>query len=204
MQSVKRLVWQTLHDDTNKNPQTMIYFTADLHLGHKSIIQLSNRPFFTIEEMDETLIANWNRKVNANDKVYILGDLIYKSDNPEYYLQQLHGNKILLIGNHDKSWLSKIKAENYLLKTALMLEENIGGKMVTLCHYPMLEWCNSRKSGTKKSYLIHGHIHNRQNLEFSQILNDLYMLNAGVDVNNFEPVTFSELLENNLQLKNSK
>ncbi len=179
----------------------MIYFTADLHLGHKSIIQLSNRPFSTIEEMDATLIKNWNRKVKGNDTVYILGDLIYKSDNPEYYLKQLKGKKILLIGNHDKGWLSKINVENYFIKTALMLEENINGKIITLCHYPMLEWRNSRKDGSKKGYLIHGHTHNRQNPNHLQILNNPYTLNAGVDVNNFEPVTFLELVDNNLKLK---
>ena len=52
----------------------MIYFTSDLHLGHNSVIALCHRPFSSTEEMDETLIANWNAKVRGNDKVYIVGD----------------------------------------------------------------------------------------------------------------------------------
>lgn len=57
----------------------MIFFTSDLHLGHENCIRLCNRPFSSIEEMDETLIENWNHKVTGKDTVYILGDLIYRS-----------------------------------------------------------------------------------------------------------------------------
>ena len=49
----------------------MIFFTSDLHLGHENCIRLCNRPFSSIEEMDETLIENWNHKVTGKDTVYI-------------------------------------------------------------------------------------------------------------------------------------
>ena len=55
----------------------MIYFTADTHFDHANIIRFCNRPFATVEEMNETLIANWNRKVHGNDTVYILGYKFY-------------------------------------------------------------------------------------------------------------------------------
>ena len=67
----------------------MNYFTSDLHLGHRNIIRLCNRPFATIEEMDETLIRNWNAKVTNGDTVYILGDLLFRNEKPaEEYLKQ--------------------------------------------------------------------------------------------------------------------
>ena len=81
----------------------MIFFTSDLHLGHENCIRLCNRPFSSIEEMDETLIENWNHKVTGKDTVYILGDLIYRSQKPpEEYLRRLRGKKHLILGNHDR------------------------------------------------------------------------------------------------------
>lgn len=45
----------------------MIYFTSDLHLGHANIIRHCNRPFSSVEEMDDALIDNWNAKVTNAD-----------------------------------------------------------------------------------------------------------------------------------------
>ena len=81
----------------------MNYFTSDLHLGHRNIIRLCNRPFATIEEMDETLIRNWNAKVTNGDTVYILGDLLFRNEKPaEEYLKQLKGKKHPIIVNEGR------------------------------------------------------------------------------------------------------
>lgn len=183
----------------------MIYFTADLHLGHKNILKLSNRPFTKIDAMDEVLINNWNKKVKGNDTVYIMGDLIYKSQEPEKYLKELKGKKVLIMGNHDGGWLSKIAAEKYFIKTTMLLEQSLCNHMITLCHYPMLEWRGSRKDFNCKrlGYLIHGHIHDRVEDKYLELFKSPHALNAGVDINNFEPVTFDELVANNIKHKKS-
>ena len=92
----------------------MIYFTSDLHLGHANIIRHCNRPFSSVEEMDETLIRNWAKRVKANDTVYVLGDLMFRNQkSPEEYLSRLKGKKHLIIGNHDKDWIKKCKLEDF-------------------------------------------------------------------------------------------
>lgn len=50
----------------------MIYFTADTHFGHESVIRFCSRPYATAAEMDEALIENWNSRVKGNDTVLIL------------------------------------------------------------------------------------------------------------------------------------
>ena len=86
----------------------MVYFTSDLHLGHSNIISLCNRPFVNIEEMDKVLIENWNRKVKKNDTVYVMGDIVWDKKKVAYYMEQLTGRKILVIGNHDSHWAKKV------------------------------------------------------------------------------------------------
>lgn len=67
----------------------MIYYTGDQHFGHSNIIRFCGRPFVTVAEMDETLIKNWNNIVSDDDIVYILGDLLFRSDkHASYYIDR--------------------------------------------------------------------------------------------------------------------
>ena len=82
----------------------MIYFTADLHLGHNAIIGMQDRPFETVEQMNKALIDNYNAIVRKNDTVYILGDICHRVtvDKANEFISKLKGKKILIKGNHDK------------------------------------------------------------------------------------------------------
>lgn len=66
----------------------MIWFTSDLHLGHRAAISMCKRPFETVEEMNKILIYNFNSCVKKNDTVYILGDIAHRTpvaDVNNYY-----------------------------------------------------------------------------------------------------------------------
>lgn len=178
----------------------MIYFTADTHFGHQNIIRFCNRPFSNTEEMDEALIKNWNSRVNGNDTVYILGDMFFRSINAESILKSLKGKKRLIIGNHDSSWMTKFNASKYFISMDSFLEISDGKHALTLCHYPLVTWKHA-----KKSYMIHGHIHNDKNADFwSLIAARDHLLNAGADINGYMPVSFDELLENNRRFKTNE
>ena len=45
----------------------MTYFTSDQHFGHFNIIRLSHRPFASLDEMNETMVARWNAKVRGEE-----------------------------------------------------------------------------------------------------------------------------------------
>ena len=171
----------------------MVYFIADPYFGHVNAIRLCNRPFETIEEMNETLIQNWNERIHGNDTVYIVGDMFFRCADPEAILKRLHGKKHLLIGNHDGSWIHKVDTTKYFQSVSHMLETSDGEHALTLCHYPLLSWNHQ-----KRAYMIYGHLHANTDVDYMpQIFSRPNMLNAGVDINGFKPVTFSELVENN-------
>ena len=153
--------------------------------------------------MNEFLITKWNDKVKDYDEVYILGDLSFKSGvSVKDYLKQLKGRKHLIVGNHDYQWMKSISDLNEFFESVSNFEIiRVDTKLITLCHYPLLEWNGSRRSknqATSMSWHIHGHIHNSRDGVFEYIRNNLpCALNAGVDINEFKPVTFEELLVNN-------
>lgn len=51
----------------------MVYFTADMHFGHRAIINMQSRPFESVEEMNRVLLQNFNSVVHKDDTVFILG-----------------------------------------------------------------------------------------------------------------------------------
>ena len=171
----------------------MFFFIADTHFGHGAIIDLCHRPFKCLEEMDSFMIGRWNEKVSHNDTVYVVGDLFYKHEDPEKTLKQLKGKKRLIIGNHDGGWLKRLDASRYFLSVDHFIEVSDGKHKLVLCHYPLMCWKHELKS-----YMIHGHIHNNTNFPYwSVIRNNPRLLNAGTDINGFEPVSFDEMLANN-------
>jgi calcineurin-like phosphoesterase family protein len=177
----------------------MIYFTADLHLGHSNIIKHCFRPFANATEMDEVLIVNWNKRVRPSDSVYILGDLIFRASKlPDSYLMRLSGKKHLILGNHDKDWVKKVDLERYFESVASFAEISTGQQRVTLCHYPMMSWNHMAKG----AYMIHGHIHNNRDADYFSLMRKMpNLLNAGVDINEFCPVKLDGLIANNEKFK---
>ena len=169
------------------------FYIADLHFGHKNIIKFSKRKFKDVDEMDEIFIRRWNNKVDKDDDVYVLGDMIYKSKKPEKYLSRLNGNIHIIKGNHDM-WLNSIDKNKYknIKSINQYLEINDNGRRVVLFHYPIMDW-NGKFRGT---YHLHGHIHNNlsEALVFSRRTKNMF--NVGIDIIG-EPMTLDELISLN-------
>jgi len=168
----------------------MNFYIGDPHLGHEAIIRLRNRPFADVDEMDEAIISNWNSRVTNGDTVFILGDMMFRNKRePSEYLKRLKDHKILVLGNHDASWIWRESATEHLTTHVSMMELIDRNRRAVLCHYPMLTWPNIRGG----SYMVYGHLHgNREHDPCLKHGLNPRMLNSCVEVNEYQPVTNDE------------
>jgi calcineurin-like phosphoesterase family protein len=153
----------------------MYFFTADEHYGHKNIIQYCNRPFESVKEMDEVLIANHNSIVNSGDVVVHAGDFTLKNkEGASEYIRQLNGSHIFLKGSHDR-WESNLRD---------IWEKTIEGHHIVICHYAMRVWARSHYG----SWHLYGHSHGKLAPIGKQ-------WDIGVDNNDYYPVSMEKLKE---------
>lgn len=168
-----------------------VYFTSDLHLGHKNIIKHCERPFESAEQMDQHIIANINTIVGQRDTLYILGDFTgpqTKRDGAIAYRKRIACKHVHLIqGNHDKDFRDTdcFETDTYYQKLKL------AGRKIILFHYPIAEWDGKWRGAIH----LHGHSHNK--LEYNQrnIEQGLLRFDVGVDANGFRPVSEEEIFE---------
>jgi len=184
----------------------MIYFTSDLHFYHNNIIRYCNRPYASVEEMNEMLIKNWNDVVKPDDVVYCLGDVSLAARPIETFTCRLMGTKYLVPGNHDfihshhsksthaenhKKWMDFYTQHGWIVlpeQTTLLLPN---GVTVNMCHLPSrLDKIDDKfgkyRPADDDGWLICGHVHDK----WKQIGK---MINVGVDVWNFKPVAVTEI-----------
>lgn len=174
-----------------------IWFTSDLHFGHKNVIEYCKRPFASVEEMDASLIANWNAVVGVDDLVYCLGDMSFrKASFGVPLLKALQGNKILIKGNHDgysntQYYEAGFEAVLYDAKI------KIAGQGVRLCHYPYApletEITEDRRYMERRpqktgGWLLCGHVHTAWKVHPVD-----KQINVGVDVWGYTPVAQTEI-----------
>ena len=154
---------------------------SDTHFFHSNIIKYCQRPFNSIEEMNENFIQNWNSVVKPNDTIYHLGDFGFGSlEKLSYIFSKLNGYKILISGNHDKD---SLQLPWNLITPYYELKYN--GQLICMMHYPIKIW-NKKHHG---SICLGGHSHLKTN-EFKERYMDV-----GVDCNEYFPVDINKIVD---------
>ncbi len=159
---------------------TQTWFTADQHFGHRDIIRSCNRPFADVEEMNETLIANWNARIDRQDRVFCVGDLAYRLEERALasIFRRLNGHKHLIVGNHDDNVTKRLPWAS----VNQMVQTKVDGDKLFLCHYAMRTW-NAARYGTIHLF---GHSH-------GELAGTHNSLDVGVDVWDMAPVNLAEI-----------
>lgn len=183
-----------------------LFFTSDTHFGHRNIIKYCQRPFSCIEEMDDALIANWNRVVGKDDIIFHLGDFAMGgSAEWSRLLQKLNGKIYLILGNHD---LKTIGAGFSRLEgVAMQMLINVKGQIIYLNHYPFLCYGGAYRN----TWQLYGHVHTchaNRGLDVPRLKMLMPMqYDVGVDNNNYRPVSFEQvkkIIRNQIELSSTE
>lgn len=168
----------------------MIYFISDLHFWHTNVINHAGRPFSSAEEMNQTLITNWNYRVRDTDEIFVLGDLTLKGASyANEILPQLHGRKYLIKGNHDRFADQESFDKSLFIWIKDYHELKYQKERFILFHYPIDRW-NHFYHG---SIHLHGHSHNFSDYNVRNVENGLRRIDVGVDANQMAPVSIEEI-----------
>jgi len=171
----------------------MIWFTSDFHLGHENIIKYCDRPFANAKEMDKTILDNFFSMVKKGDTVFFLGDLSFHEDVIKSTLMAIAMAGIdfnVIVGNHDNAdAIARFSYHQFKKNVYSMLDTEIEGQPITLCHYPMLTFNRSHYG----AWQMYGHHHNGG---FHKNIPPAVMgkkINVGVDIWNFKPISWENV-----------
>jgi calcineurin-like phosphoesterase family protein len=193
----------------------MIWFSSDHHFYHNNVIRYCNRPFESVEQMNEALVIGWNMTVHPDDTVYYLGDFSMAARPVETFTKRLLGTKYFIHGNHDfthpyhkksrnkenqEKWIQKYKDWGWTsVQDELIIEHE--GQKFRLAHLP---YTNDLFHGQGDKYenfrpeddgipLLCGHVHEKWTTERSG--NGTLMINVGVDRHGFAPISINKVME---------
>ena len=156
-----------------------VFFTADTHFGDHRVLNISKRPFGSVEEMDTAITGRWNAVVGIEDEVWHLGDFARTANIAARVFPLLNGRKHFIVGNNDAPAvlsLDWVSVQSYA-------DITVDGISLVLCHYPFRTWNNMGKGAIN----LHGHSHGRLKPMKRQF-------DVGVDRRAFRPITLAALI----------
>lgn len=167
-----------------------LWFTADTHFNHTNAIEYCFRPFETLAEMTDTIVARWNEAVKPGDTIFHLGDFALSwgkihAATLDAILARLRGQKWLIAGNHDRDEVKK-NPRWHAVRDYHELKVDLGDihkQRIVLFHYSIRSW-NQMHRG---AWMLHGHSHGN--------LVDIggKTMDVGVDVHDYRPISLEEV-----------
>ena len=167
----------------------MIYFTSDLHFNHDKDFIYRGRGFNSVSDMNEAIIYNWNRTVNAEDTVYVLGDLMLgDTEAGMRCINALNGEIRVILGNHDTdrriaeyARCPKITDIKFADRLRISSKHSF-----YLSHYPVYV----HNDADKPLWCLSGHTHSKKIFQEEFPCN----YNVAVDAHECRPVSADEIM----------
>ena len=165
----------------------MDYVLSDTHFEHGNIIDYCDRPFDSVEEMNEAMVERWNRVVDDGDEVLFLGDFVMPPDLASFlrWFDRLDGEVVFVAGDHDE--VVPHKVDGLDLFEHFQFEHD--GHRFYAVHDP--EDAPKNFDG----WVLHGHHHNNWPDQFPLVEPDERWVNCSVELLGYEPLAMDDLVE---------
>lgn len=183
------------------------FFTADWHLNSEGTRSVYNRPFKTVEKMNERIIANANSRAKSrSDLIVHVGDFCQRGDdnhyendglrsgvnvNPSVFLDKIVATFVNIEGNHDDNNGVRSIGRNIITKVGNFHDASVG-------HYPT--WHEdargtfiSHRNQLHWTIRICGHVHRAWKHKID-LENNILNINVGVDVWRYNIVSELDIL----------
>lgn len=176
-----------------------IWFASDFHFCHANVIKYDGRPFENVEEMNQTLIDNWNSKVKDNDIVFYLGDLSFDRDGvrTQDIIKQLKGKIHFILGNHDDERvirkMGRFESVSDYINLSVKDDENPRKRQdIMMMHYAILSWDKAHHGAIHLHGHSHGSLMKDPNYEWFY---KKKVLDVGCNMHNYSPISYQEIKE---------
>ena len=176
----------------------MIFFTSDIHFSDAETMLNDNRPFKNVRKFDKHIIKIWNKLMNKNDTLYVVGDLLDCNDTTEPvwqnclgYFKKIKAKIVLIIGNNEQRIIDRYFNKSFNKFKEMCLSYGIydvkkneklsfGGYKFYLTHEPV---------NYKEGYVnLVGHLHRSRGQWYS------FGINVSCDLNYFRPYSTDDIL----------
>lgn len=161
------------------------FFLSDTHFSHNNILNFKDenekliRPFKTIEEHDELIIENINKRVRSVDRIYLMGDVVIHCKAMSI-LNRINGRKVLIKGNHDIFAL-KYYTPYFQDIRAYKVFPEYG---IVFSHIPI----HPGQLVGRFKLNCHGHLHHK-------VIDDIKYMNLCCEHLNYNPIEMEEILD---------
>lgn len=167
-----------------ENVSTRIFVISDTHFSHKNIIKYCNRPFKTVEQMDEEMVRRWNSVVGPDDIVIHCGDFCFGSIvDVTKWRNRLNGHIILILGNHDNKRYQYVSKADF---DAAFFHEHMFKGNILFCH--SLDWVSAVLL-SEADFVYYGHVHNNDANPITK-----YHRNVCVEWTGYKPIDITDNL----------
>lgn len=187
---LKEILTDTVDWLNRTNTKSQMFFTADTHFSQQRTLDLSQRPFLNIKEMDLTMISNWNKTVSMKDTIIHAGDFGDITTMKSVLSCLNFDELILVLGNYDRP----------LEKDIMAIIDELPDRKIGICvrpyhfdynttHYHVVHEPDTGIIDDleyPEHFVLYGHIHGRAFAKENGI-------DIGTDYHNFTPVRIDKI-----------